>query len=120
MDKRREREHRILLVLVILFVLLLVGMMTTIGAFIAYGGLDHMGNGNQAALPEQGYTRLGSTNTVAWDKSGEVLDLSEIVEEVMPSIVAITNMTTTTYYNFFGSYERDQDGRKFQQPPGYF
>ena len=111
MDKRREREHRILLVLVILFVLLLVGTMTTIGAFIACGGLDHMGTGNQAALPEQGYTRLGSTNTVAWDKSGEVLDLSEIVEEVMPSIVAITNMTTTTYYNFFGSYERDQEGR---------
>ncbi len=109
MDKRRKREHRVLLVLVSLFVLLLIGTMTAIGTFVVQG-VFHQKEGS-AALPEPGYARLESTRTVAWDESGEVLDLSGIVDEVMPSIVAITNMTTTKYYNFFGSYERDSEGR---------
>ena len=42
-----------------------------------------------------------------------VLDVSGIVDEVMPSIVAITNMSETQYQNFFGqtgTYENESCG----------
>jgi serine protease Do len=42
------------------------------------------------------------TNTVATPLSVEVSDVSGIVENVMPSIVAITNMSQTEYYTWFG------------------
>ncbi len=42
---------------------------------------------------------LGSTATTV---SKTVTDVSEIVDNVMPSIVQVTNMSVVEYYNFFG------------------
>ncbi len=40
-----------------------------------------------------------------------VTDVSEVVEEVMPSVVSITTISTTEYYNFFGySYQQPSEG----------
>lgn len=43
-----------------------------------------------------------ATSTVVEQQSVVVSDVSGIVEDVMPSIVAITNMSQTEYYNWFG------------------
>ena len=111
MDKRRKTEHRVLMVLLGIFVLAIVSVTSAVGAFVVYSGLRDLPEGSQSALPGRTYRQLESTGSVAWSKDGETTDLSGIVDEVMPSIVAITNVTTTTYYNFFGSYDRDTEGR---------
>ena len=41
-------------------------------------------------------------STESSENSLVVSDISDIVEEVMPSIVAITNISQTEYYNWYG------------------
>lgn len=46
-----------------------------------------------------------ATNMAVTEQTVVVSDVSGIVENVMPSIVAITNMSQTEYYNWFGQSE---------------
>lgn len=52
---------------------------------------------------------LPTTSVAVGDiKNISSIDVSQIVDEVMPSIVAITNMSEVTYRNFFGNYLNDE------------
>lgn len=52
---------------------------------------------------------LPTTSVATGDiKNISSIDVSQIVESVMPSIVAITNMSEVTYRNFFGYYLNDE------------
>lgn len=62
----------------------------------------------EVQLPQQGEIEQTSTGNAT-----ELTDVSQIVDEVMPSIVAITNTSTVTYQGFWGpsqSYESSSCG----------
>jgi len=55
----------------------------------------------------------GTATNTSSSSDTAVVDVSGVVDEVMPSIVAITNMTETQYQNFFGqvqNYESESAG----------
>lgn len=62
---------------------------------------------NSAAVQESEPQKLENTatNKAVTEQPVVVSDVSGIVENVMPSIVAITNMSQTEYYNWFGQSE---------------
>ena len=47
-----------------------------------------------------------SVDTTSTGVAKDLLDVSDIVDEVMPSIVAITNTSVVTYQSFFGGYQQ--------------
>lgn len=49
--------------------------------------------------------RTDSLQQTATGNAGEIQDVSSLVKEVMPSIVAITNIGTVTYHTFWGTQE---------------
>lgn len=64
--------------------------------------------GNNAAVKEEEPKKIENTATTTAAVSEQkvvVSDVSDIVENVMPSIVAITNMSQTEYRNWFGQTE---------------
>lgn len=75
-----------------------------------FQGVNYAAGGktnNNAAVQEAETQKLESTaiNTAVTEQPVVVSDVSGIVENVMPSIVAITNMSQTEYYNWFGQSE---------------
>lgn len=96
------------------------------GVSFAGNKLIGMGNTNQTQIQSStdNSTNTGTNtnntpdkgNTITQTATGvakELTDVSQIVEEVMPSIVAITNTGTVTYQNFWGqsySYETESCG----------
>lgn len=80
---------------------------------VSYAGSKALGissesgksNGSSAKIN----TNVAQTST---GSANELTDVSAIAEEVMPSIVAITNMGTVTYQSFFGlqSYQSESAG----------
>lgn len=78
------------------------------GIFAGVNRIAGTSRKEQASVPEQTDTSLEKTNTelnVTKDQSLIVSDVSEIVDHVMPSIVAITNMSETEVRNWFGQTE---------------
>lgn len=83
-----------------------------------FQGVARIGNtgGTGAAEGQSGLTVSSSGNVLsptAVSTAVTVTDVSDIVENVMPSIVAITSMSQVEYYNMFGqsqSYEGESAG----------
>lgn len=82
---------------------------------VQYAAIPLLGNGNggntagQLTLSDSSNKNLTST---AVSNTYVAVDVSDIVEEVMPSIVAITNISETEYRSFWGSqmYESTSAG----------
>lgn len=78
------------------------------GAF--YGISKITGSFEQEAAPSSSYTQIPETSKksdsdtvqTSTTKAEIVTDVSEVVNEVMPSVVSITTVSTTEYYSFFG------------------
>lgn len=83
-----------------------------------FQGVARIGNtGGAGAAEGQSGLTVSSSGTVlsptAVSTAVTVTDVSDIVENVMPSIVAITSMSQVEYYNMFGqsqSYEGESAG----------
>lgn len=70
---------------------------------------DEASNGSSSDAADSGASASQTSANVAQTATGEAKDLqnvSAIVEEAMPSIVAITNTSTVTYQSFFGGYQQ--------------
>lgn len=60
------------------------------------------GGGTEAEL-----NKVTTTTTTVAGASSDVYDVSDIVENCMPSVVSITNVGTTEFRTFFGTYEQE-------------
>lgn len=80
--------------------------------YIGMKKLNISSTSNAAKTVESTKVAGTATNTNSSSDTAAV-DVSGVVDEVMPSIVAITNMTETQYQNFFGqvqNYESESAG----------
>lgn len=79
------------------------------GVFVGTGylGMTKLGIGTESAAPAKTVekTKIAGTQASANTTSAGAIDVSDIVDEVMPSIVAITNMTEVQQRNFFGQVQ---------------
>ena len=85
-----------------------------------FGGVNYLIPENETHITETQNATLSTTSneeskTTATTAGGSIIatDVSDIVEEAMPAIVAITNMTETQYQTWFGqtfSQESDSAG----------
>jgi serine protease Do len=71
-------------------------------ASAAVGGSDN-GSDQSGSSTQQSAANVESTST---GKARDIESVSDIVEEVMPGIVAITNTPVVTYQSFFGGYQQ--------------
>lgn len=88
------------------------------GVFVGTGylgmtklGVTKSGSDSKSVTVES--TKITGTTTSTESTEVGAIDVSGIVDEVMPSIVAITNMTEAQYRNFFGqvqNYESESAG----------
>ncbi|MDD6182314.1 MAG: trypsin-like peptidase domain-containing protein [Lachnospiraceae bacterium] len=88
------------------------------GVFVGTGylgmtklGVTKSGSDSKSVTVES--TKIAGTTTSTESTEVGAIDVSGIVDEVMPSIVAITNMTEAQYRNFFGqvqNYESESAG----------
>lgn len=88
------------------------------GVFVGTGylgmtklGVTKSGSDSKSVTVES--TKIAGTTTSTESTEVGAIDVSGIVYEVMPSIVAITNMTEAQYRNFFGqvqNYESESAG----------
>lgn len=82
-----------------------------------FGGVNYLIPEKETAVTETQTSALATTsqdngNTTATTAGGSIIatDVSEIVEDAMPAIVAITNMTETQYQTWFGqTYSQEND-----------
>lgn len=84
------------------------------GVFVGTGyagmkalGIDHTSSSGTAASKTVESTKVAGTSTKS--KTVSATDISGIVDEVMPSIVAITNMSEVQYRDFFGQVRNYED-----------
>ncbi len=80
-----------------------------------FQGVAHIGGGStqNAITGTPTSTGSGSVDKTQVSTAVTVKDVSDIVENVMPSIVSITSMSQTEYYNMFGqsqTYEGESAG----------
>lgn len=102
-EKKMSTENKIILVLVMIFICLVIACMSATAAYLTL-----QENGTKGGMRER--VELETTATMTKVEDGGIYDLSPVVDEVMPSIVALTCTTTTTYNYFFGSFDRDTEG----------
>ena len=83
-------------------------------ASAAFMGTNYVGRqllGEQVAPVEKGDASLsrseGVAATTTAGSSSDVYDVSDIVDNCMPSVVSITNVGTTEFRTFFGTYEQE-------------
>lgn len=86
-------------VLAVVFGLIAGGVFQGVNYFA--GGDSKNSAAVQEAIPEK-LENTATTTAAVTEQKVVVTDVSDIVENVMPSIVAITNMSQTEYYNWFG------------------
>lgn len=84
------------------------------GVFVGTGyvGMKTLGITNNSSVSKVSTKTVDSTKVTETSASASTTaanDISGIVEEVMPSIVAITNVSETQYRNFFGQVENYED-----------
>ena len=104
-----RKENKVLMWIAIILVVVGIGVAAGFAGYYYFG--EQLMMEVEAELEEERvYEQIPSTKTAIREEYGEIVDLSGVVEEVMPSIVSITSTTTTTYHSFFGSYERDVRG----------
>ena len=82
-------------------------------ASASFMGTNYIGRqmfGDQVTTKGTGVREAGEnatpTTTVA-GSSSDVYDVSDIVRNCMPSVVSITNVGTTEFRTFFGTYEQE-------------
>lgn len=85
------------------------------GVFVGTGyvgtkalGMDNKSSGTTTTKTVES-TKVAETNTSTKSSATTVNDISGIVDEVMPSIVAITNMSEVQYRDFFGQVRNYED-----------
>ena len=84
-------------------------------AGVAFQGSSYL-MGRVLGTNESGSTASLNTGTISPTSTSSAItvkDVSDIVENVLPSVVAVTNMTTVQYQNFFGrtgTYESQSAG----------
>lgn len=80
------------------------------GVFVGtgYAGMKALGTDNQSTSVSSGSKTVESTK-VTGTSTKSTTDISGIVDEVMPSIVAITNMSEVQYRDFFGHVKNYED-----------
>lgn len=80
------------------------------GSFMGvnYLGHQYFGDAVSADLADSRDSNGQSevANTTVSNKKSDVYDVSDIVENCMPSVVSITNIGTTEFRTFFGTYEQ--------------
>ena len=82
-----------------------------------FGGVNYMIPEKEISVTETQTSALATTSqdggkTTATTANGSIIatDVSDIVEDTMPAIVAITNMTETQYQTWFGqTYSQEND-----------
>lgn len=75
----------------------------------AFMGTNYIGRqmfGDAVTTEGAGGNSVTPTTTVA-NNSSDVYDVSDIVTNCMPSVVSITNVGTTEFRTFFGTYEQE-------------
>jgi|GEM_PF-1436429 len=84
---------------------------TTADAAVAQNETENATDKDKAAKEPTSVLTRSDINTTK-NVSATVLDVSAIVEEVMPSVVAVTNKTiyTTSFSRYFGSGEQEMSG----------
>lgn len=66
------------------------------------GSFDHESTPAYTQIQETSKKNDSDTVQTSTTKAEIVTDVSEVVKEVMPSVVSITTVSTTEYYSFFG------------------
>ena len=79
------------------------------GAFMGtnYIGKQMFGDAVAVEGAEENKAGEGTPTTAVANNSSDVYDVSDIVQNCMPSVVSITNMGTTEFRTFFGTYEQE-------------
>lgn len=79
----------------------------------AFMGTNYLGrqfwgeNVTSGSSTEAELNKVTPTTTTVAGASSDVYDVSDIVENCMPSVVSITNVGTTEFRTFFGTYEQE-------------
>ena len=77
---------------------------------VSYIGTKAISNSSTASAKLSTTTSGGAKQTSSGDAK-DLTDVSSVVDEVMPSIVAITNTGTVTYNSFFGKKSQQSQSR---------
>ena len=90
----------------LLVVFIIVGLVGG-GVFtgVSYIGTRAISNSSTASA-KLTTTTSGGTKQTSSGNAKDLTDVSSVVDEVMPSIVAITNTGTVTYNSFFGKQSK--------------
>lgn len=110
-NKKQKRKNVLLYTVIVLFI---------IAVFIAFViALSNIGLIKFDALPTGKKAELTYTETSDKQKEGiYITDVSEIVEEVMPSIVSITSKTLVSSGNFGPSFFNDNTQQQYAEGAG--
>ena len=110
-NKKQKRKNVLLYTVIVLFI---------IAVFIAFViALSNIGLIKFDALPTGKKAELTYTETSDKQKEGiYITDVSEIVEEVMPSIVSITSKTLVSSGNFGPSFFYDNTQQQYAEGAG--
>lgn len=76
----------------------------------AFMGTNYVGKqmfGDAVTAEETDGTGAGTPTTTVASAGSDVYDVSDIVQNCMPSVVSITNVGTTEFRTFFGTYEQE-------------
>ena len=78
---------------------------TTNASSISSGNGDNASGNNAQTTDMTDINGNGPLQTTSLSSTSELIDVSDLVEEVMPSVVAITNTSTVTYSSIWGRQE---------------
>ena len=76
----------------------------------AFMGTNYIGRqmfGDAVTTEGDGNNNAATPTTTVAGSSSDVYDVSDIVTNCMPSVVSITNVGTTEFRTFFGTYEQE-------------
>ena len=77
----------------------------TVFTGVCYTGNKYLNNTSTPVSTESS-SSSGNITTNSKSNSSSISSVSDIVDEVMPSIVAITNTSTVNYQNFMGGRQQ--------------
>ncbi|MDE6960856.1 MAG: trypsin-like peptidase domain-containing protein [Lachnospiraceae bacterium] len=79
-------------------------------ASASFMGTNYIGRqvfGDAVTTKGEGDRGTATPTTTVANNSSDVYDVSDIVQNCMPSVVSITNVGTTEFRTFFGTYEQE-------------
>lgn len=109
--ERKEAKFKSVYLIIIMFVVVIV---VALGIALKNAGLL---NFETITTPKQKHT-LNYTETTSIKEGIYITDVSEVVEEVMPSIVAITSKTLVSTGSFGPSWFYDNNTEEYQEGAG--